>query len=198
LDIVMKHAIVAIAVSLLLLLPAPLQAQDDEYPDYLSWSRPRTIPASYAIRAFPVRSFSADQPVVATYFFYWYDAATYRNAQATRTFDPYPFHSPNLDTITFHDPDWYEKEFHDMLAAGIDVVLPDYWGEPGQYPRRVAPAPELNYFATEGIQPMVAALDRLYERGIPLEHRPVSGHDDHERRGSQFRPRPGDFLPQHS
>ena len=45
-----------------------------------------------------------------------------------------------------------------MLAAGIDFVLPDYWGEPGQYARRVAPAPELNLFATEGLPPMVEAL----------------------------------------
>ncbi len=37
-----------------------------------------------------------------------------------------------------------------MQAAGVDFVLPDYWGEPGQYARRVAPAPELNLFATAG------------------------------------------------
>ena len=118
---------------------------------------------------FPIQTFAADQRIVATYFFYWYDAATYRAAQAQRSFDPYPFHPPNLDTISFRDPDWYEHEFRDMLAAGIDLVLPDYWGEPGQYDRRVAPAPELNYFATEGIPPMVEALDRLAAAGTPLK-----------------------------
>ena len=45
---------------------------------------------------FPIRSFRLNQPVVATYFFYWYEAASYRNAQATRNFDPYPFHPPNI------------------------------------------------------------------------------------------------------
>jgi Domain of unknown function (DUF5010) len=156
-----------VGVALALTAPAPLRAQDDEYPDYLSWSHPGPFRGPQT-RDFPVRSFAPNQPVVATYFFYWYDAATYRNSQATRNFDPYPFHPPNLDTISFRDPDWYEKEFRDMLSAGIDVVLPDYWGEPGQYPRRVAPAPELNYFATEGLEPMVTALDRLAAENTAL------------------------------
>src|SRR5437762_2077392 len=41
--------------------------------------------------------------------------------------------------------------------------------EPGQHERRVSPAPELNYFATQGIPPMVEALDRLAARGQPLK-----------------------------
>jgi hypothetical protein len=59
--------------------------------------------------------------------------------------------------MSFLDPSCYHKQFTDMLAAGVDFVLPDYWGEPGQYARRVAPAPELNLFATQGLPPMVAA-----------------------------------------
>jgi hypothetical protein len=156
-----------VGVALGLTAPRPLRAQDDEYPDYLAWSHPGPFRGPQT-RDFPVHSFAVNQPVVATYFFYWYEAPTYRNSQATRNFDPYPFHPPNLDTISFRDPDWYEKEFRDMLSAGIDIVLPDYWGEPGQYPRRVAPAPELNYFATEGLEPMVTALDRLAAQNTPL------------------------------
>ncbi len=163
-----------VAVGMLVLAPAstatadPWARGDDQpEPEYLAWSRPGPYRAPIN-RAFPVRSFGADQRVVATYFFYWYDAATYYEAQSRRTFDPYTFHPPDLDTISFRDPNWYEKEFRDMLAAGIDVVLPDYWGEPGQYNRRVAPAPELNYFATEGLPPMVEALDRLAAEGTPL------------------------------
>ena len=71
--------------------------------------------------------------------------------------------------MSFLDPDWYEKQFLDMQAAGLDFVLPDYWGEPSQYDRRVAPAPELNYFATQGLPPMVTALDRLAARGQPMK-----------------------------
>lgn len=132
------------------------------------WSRPG--PYRFPFHPdFRLESFGAGQRIVATYFFYWYDADTYREAQSRRTFDPYPFHPTNLETMSFRDPAWYEKEFRDMLDAGIDVVLPDYWGEPGQYGRRVAPAPELNYFATEGLPPMVRALDRLADGGTPLK-----------------------------
>ena len=56
-----------------------------------------------------------------------------------------------------------------MRDAGIDFVLPDYWGEPGQVARRVAPAPDRNLFATQGIPPMVEALRRLDQAGTPLK-----------------------------
>ena len=48
-------------------------------------------------------------------------------------------------------------------------MLPDYWGEPGQYDRRVAPAPELNLFATQGLPPMIQALQQLDAEGHPLK-----------------------------
>ncbi|HYU18941.1 MAG TPA: DUF5010 domain-containing protein [Chloroflexota bacterium] len=159
----------AVAAAFIPCVGATVGANDDgDAVDYLSWARPGPYRAPY-VQDFPVESFGANQRVVATYFFYWYDAATYREAQSRRSFDPYPHHPPNLDTISFRDAAWYEKEFRDMLAAGIDIVLPDYWGEPGQYNRRVAPAPELNHFATEGLPPMVTALDRLAADGTPLK-----------------------------
>jgi hypothetical protein len=157
-----------LALLLLLSLPEPPTLAQDAGADEPAWANPG--PYRVPLTAdFPIQSFGADQRIVATYFFYWYDADSYRAAQASRNFDPYPFHPPNLSTISFRDPDWYEKEFRDMLAAGVDVVLPDYWGEPGQYYRRVAPAPEHNYFATEGIPTMVEALDRLAAAGTPLK-----------------------------
>ena len=81
-----------------------------------------------------------------------------------------------------------------MLDAGIDVVLPDYWGEPGQYDRRVAPAPELNLFATQGIPPMVEALRLLDGAGHAAQDRAVPRHDDPEQRGPDHRPRQADLL----
>jgi hypothetical protein len=156
--------------ALLLLVGAagPRTLAQDSGGDEPSWASPGPYRAPLTAD-FPIQSFGADQRIVATYFFYWYDADSYRAAQAGRDFDPYPFHPPNMSTISYRDPDWYEHEFRDMLAAGVDVVLPDYWGEPGQYDKRVAPAPELNYFATEGIPPMVEALDRLAAAGTPLK-----------------------------
>ncbi|MFN8523993.1 MAG: DUF5010 domain-containing protein [Chloroflexota bacterium] len=164
-----RAGLAVIAALLVLALPASAQVPTDEDGrDYLSWSRPGPYRAPLQT-AFDVQSFGANQKLVTTYFFYWYDAATYREAQSRRNFDPYPFKPPNLDHISFRDPAWYLTEFRDMWLAGIDFVLPDYWGEPGQYGRRVAPAPELNYFATEGLPPMVEALDSMAAEGKPLK-----------------------------
>jgi hypothetical protein len=113
-------------------------------------------------------SFAPDQRLVGTYFFYWFMADVYRQRIRERGFDSYIYHPTDIETMSFLDPNWYEKQFLDMQAAGLDFVLPDYWGEPGQYDRRVAPAPDLNYFATQGIPSMVEALDRLQARGQPL------------------------------
>jgi hypothetical protein len=118
---------------------------------------------------FTLASFGADQRLVGTYFFYWFMADVYRQRVLERGSDPYIYHPTDVETMSFLEPDWYEKQFLDMQAAGIDFVLPDYWGEPGQYDRRVAPAPELNYFSTQGLPPMVEALDRLAARGQPLK-----------------------------
>jgi len=133
-----------------------------------AWARP----GPYRLpdyQDFSLESFAAGQRVVGTYFFYWFLADSYRQRVRERGSDPYIYHPTDIETMSFLDPDWYEKQFLDMQAAGVDFVLPDYWGEPGQYARRVAPAPELNYFATQGIPPMTEALGRLAARGQPLK-----------------------------
>ena len=53
-----------------------------------------------------------------------------------------------------------------MLAAGLDFVLPVYWGEPG-HPGRTTGPTSPHYWSTEGIPAMVEALDRNRGRGAP-------------------------------
>ena len=144
---------------------APAVAQTDQ-PDYLSWAHPGPYLSSNGTD-FTLHSFGAAQPLVTTYFFYWFDAAF--PSQQARGFGVYAYHPTDEATMSFTDPTWYHKQFSDMLAAGVDFVLPDYWGEPGQYARRVAPAPELNLFATQGLPPMVDALQQLEAEGHPLK-----------------------------
>ncbi|MEP7200689.1 MAG: DUF5010 domain-containing protein, partial [Chloroflexota bacterium] len=136
-------------------------------PDYLSWARPGPYRSPY-LTQFPIESFKSAQPVVTTYFFYWFDSLGLAGGGPPRT-NVNPYHATDQATMSFMDPNWYEKQFSDMVDAGIDFVLPDYWGEVGQYNRRVAPAPRFNYFATEGIPPMIVALDRLRAKGKPLK-----------------------------
>jgi hypothetical protein len=140
----------------------PAGAQEAAEP---TWARP----GQYRLPGwtdFGMSTFRSDEPVVAAYFFYWFDAEFQKTQR--RAFDPYPFHAVDQDTHSFRDPKWYLKQFNDMVDAGIDVVLPDYLGEPGQHNRRVAPAPELNLFATEGLPPMIEGLRLLEEQGRSL------------------------------
>ena len=161
---------VLLALLALLALPAPprVAAQPDSPPvSPFPWAVPGPYRLPYQ-QDFTLESFGASQRVVAAYFFYWHDADWVRARLAAGRPDVLPYHPTDLDSMSFRDPAWYEHQFQDMLAAGIDVVLPDYWGEPGQYPRPVPPAPD-NHFATQGIPPMVAALDHLADAGTPLK-----------------------------
>lgn len=55
-----------------------------------------------------------------------------------------------------------------MVAAGIDFVLPVYWGEPG-HPGRTNAETCPRYWSIDGIPPMVEALDALAAEGAPLK-----------------------------
>ncbi len=136
-------------------------------PDYLSWARPGLYRSPY-LTQFSIESFSSAKPIVATYFFYWFDSLGLAGGGAPRS-NVNPYHATDQATMSFMDTNWYVKQFGDILDAGIDIVLPDYWGEVGQYNRRVAPAPAFNYFATQGIPPMIQALDRLRAQGKNLK-----------------------------
>lgn len=170
----MYRILLAALLSILVLAPSvgPIvwaEPDHDAWPlEEPAWAKPGPY-RSPGYTDFTLDSFGADQRIVGTYFFYWFMADAYRQRVQERGFDPYPYHPTDLETVSFLDPAWYEKQFTDMHAAGIDFALPDYWGEPGQYDKRVAPAPELNYFATQGIPPMVEALDRLAAGGHPLK-----------------------------
>jgi hypothetical protein len=157
----LRFLVTVVCVGAVLLWPSRLSAQ--EAPAYLNWAAPGPYRAP-DYTDFGLSTFRADQPIVGTYFFYWFDAATLR-ASGER----FPFNPVDDQTQSFLSSGWYEKQFGDMLDAGIDFVLPDYWGEPGQYNRRVAPAPELNLFATRGLPPMVDALQRLDQAGRPIK-----------------------------
>ena len=153
--------------------PVPLapQAEGDPFLDgpEPQWASPGPYrnPDAAALATLRRESFGPEQRIALTYFFYWYDAAYFRGTRG-RT-DAYPTNPVNHETMSFFDPAWYVKEFSDMQDAGLDAALPVYWGAPGQHNRRVAPAPELNLFATQGLPPMVEALDTMRAAGRPFK-----------------------------
>ena len=131
-------------------------------PGTLAWAQPGPyIAPGWA--DFGLRSFSSRDYLATTYYFYWHDYTDPdRRARSQGR-----FHSPpDPEHYTFLMPETHQREFNDMLAAGLDFVLPVYWGEPG-HPGRTTGPTSPHYWSTEGIPAMVDALDRNAARGAP-------------------------------
>ena len=112
---------------------------------------------------FTLRSFSAADYVATTYYFYWHnltDPDRLARQQGRFHVPPDPAH------YTFLLPETHQREFNDMLAAGLNFVLPVYWGEPG-HPGRTTSETSPHYWSTEGIPAMVEALQRNEAQGAP-------------------------------
>ena len=116
----------------------------------------RTPPQERSTGGEPV--IADDAPVVATYFFYWYDYPSKAHVLNPNGTDALLEHPPRFDgTFSYENDYWYLGEFEDMVEAGIDVVLPVYWGH-GRYP-------ECEPWSQKGLEHMVRVLDRMNGKG---------------------------------
>jgi len=132
-------------------------------PGPLDWAHPGPYIAP-GWTDWTLRGFRADQRLATTYYFYWHDLTDpQRRARFASGQFPAP---PDPDHYSFLMPETHEREFRDMLDAGLDFVLPVYWGEPG-HPGRTTAQTAPHYWSTEGIPAMVAALDRMRAAGLP-------------------------------
>jgi hypothetical protein len=69
-------------------------------------------------------------PLVFTYFFYWYDAETMQHLEPQSGL---PVHLPAEPAPSWRSVEWFRKQLLDMREAGIDIVLPVYWGDTEQW-----------------------------------------------------------------
>lgn len=77
-------------------------------------------------------SFGSDQPIVGTYFFYWYDIHTkghFLNHDGT---DALVDHPTNPNDYSYNSVNWWKRELHDVISAKVDFILPVYWGIPNR------------------------------------------------------------------
>ena len=103
--------------------------------------------------------FAADKPLVATYFFYWYDYPTKAHILNPNKTDALLRHPIRFDgTFSCENDYWYLREFKDMADAGIDVILPVYWGN-GRYP-------ECEPWAQKGLVHITRVLDYMQLQGV--------------------------------
>jgi len=104
------------------------------------------------------RSFRSDEVVLATTYFYWYDSNSgenwvYADGATTLTHHPVP-----SSDYSYRSVEWHKRQMRDIAAAGIDVILPVYWGDPN---RRAL-------WSFVGLQKLVQAQQEMVAAGEPV------------------------------
>lgn len=107
-------------------------------------------------------SFRKGQPVLGTSYFYWYDVDTKAHIVDGDGTDALTTHPADMKDVSYKRPSWHAAQLRDIMAAGIDFLMPVYWGVPGKY----------NGWSFAGLPPLVAAHDALANEGL---HPPMIG-----------------------
>lgn len=109
------------------------------------------------------RNFATNDPVVLTSYFYWYDVYSGAHLVNADGSDALTDHPPTLTGFSYKSTSWHVSQLRDMMAAGIDVLMPVYWGEPSQRrPRK----PIINQpWSFSGLPPLVQARQQLLDAG---------------------------------
>jgi hypothetical protein len=122
---------------------------------------PHTGLAESAFHGVP--SFGATQRLVLTPYFYWYDVYSGEHLVNADGSDALTDHPPTFTGFSYRSPAWHRTQLLDMTEAGIDIVLPVYWGEPSS---RLAGKPITQQpWSYAGIPPLVEAREALVAQG---------------------------------
>ena len=113
-------------------------------------------PADFA----QAKSFRGGDRIVGTYYFYWYDAPSKAHIVDGDGTDALTTHPPTLEGLSWKSVAWHRRHLEDMMAAGIDVVLPVFWGAPSEQSTK-APL----HWSYEGLPPLVQAREELLRAG---------------------------------
>jgi hypothetical protein len=101
-------------------------------------------------------TYRSGQPIVGTYYFYWYDVNTGEHFVDPDGTDALTDHPANPKGYSYRSPEWHRREMEDILKAGIDFILPVYWGNPADR----QPGKGL-YWSFEGLQALVKAQEQM-------------------------------------
>lgn len=100
--------------------------------------------------------FEEGKPVVGTYFFYWYDVNTTEHFVNHDGSDALTTHPKNSKGYSYRQPEWHQREMRDIRRAGIDFILPVYWGTPADR----SPGKPM-YWSIEGLKALVQAQEQM-------------------------------------
>jgi len=116
-------------------------------------------PADFADAA----SYTSNDRLVLTPYFYWYDIYSDAHITDSDGTDALTDHPPTLTGFSYLSKAWHREQLLDMAAAGIDVLLPVYWGEPSQ---RITNQPvSAQPWSYSGIPPLIQAREELRSDG---------------------------------
>lgn len=101
-------------------------------------------------------SFERGQPIVGATYFYWYDAKTRAHIADHDGSDALTTHPADMETISFKSATWHERQLRDTIDAGLDFLMPVYWGVPGDY----------EGWSFVGLPPLVEAHAKLEAEGV--------------------------------
>jgi hypothetical protein len=100
-------------------------------------------------------SFKQGQPIVGTTYFYWYDIDTGSHIIDGDGTDALTTHPADMKTISYKRAGWHKQQLVDIMDAGIDFLMPVFWGVPGKY----------DGWSFAGLPPLVEAHSRLQAEG---------------------------------
>ncbi len=126
--------------------------------------QPRELPARPPGAFFPLKaadhqkaeSFQKSRPLVGTTFFYWYDIDSKAHIIDHDGTDALTTHPADLAGISYKRALWHKGQLKDMIDAGIDFLMPVYWGVPGKY----------DEWSFVGLPPLVEAHTALEKEGL--------------------------------
>jgi hypothetical protein len=107
-----------------------------------------------------VPSYQVTNRLVGTYFFYWYNAKTKSHIIDPDGTDALTTHPVSLEDYSYDSVRWHREQLTDMIAAGIDVVLPVFWGAPSERDPRAT-----LHWSYVGLPKLVQAREELLREG---------------------------------
>jgi hypothetical protein len=129
---------------------------------------PREIPPAFGpyINLAPkdfaeATSFTSAQRIIGAYYFYWYNADTKEHIVNADGTDALTDHPADFADFSYKSACWHKKELRDMIAAGIDVALPVFWGAPSEQNAQAH-----SHWSYAGLKALVQAREALLREGM--------------------------------
>ncbi|MBI1390289.1 MAG: hypothetical protein GC154_17755 [bacterium] len=109
-----------------------------------------------------IESFSNSEKIVGTHYFYWYSYPDHHFFNdGAHTIDILQDHYPDPESVSFNSAEWHAKQLDDCVKAGLDFIMPVYWGVVDNYFKS-----DIS-FSVNGLGPLQWAIEKRRAEGKP-------------------------------